>query len=153
MVRMETNPSAHRTFCMDWVARIAVGLVFAMNMECAISYIVNPGGYAAAFELSGVAGEAAIRGLGIAFVMWNATYPLVIARPSTHMTLFRVVLAQQLIGLIGETTILLTLPAGHEQLVSSILRFVVFDAAGLVVMAVAFALVRRACASRSSEDA
>lgn len=124
-------------------ARIAVALVFALNVQCALQFVLWPGAFAGAYELSGVAGEAAVRGLGVAFLMWNATYPAVIASPRRFRTLYVVVLAQQAIGLVGETAILLGLPGGHEVLAASILRFIAFDAAGLVLMAAAFAWLRK----------
>lgn len=122
----------------EWLARAAVAAVFAVNIDCALSFLAVPERYAGGFELAGVPGAAAVRGLGIAFLMWNATYPLVIWRPRRHLALFGVVLAQQAIGLVGETWLLVTLPTGHAALASSITRFVIFDAAGLALMAAAF---------------
>lgn len=75
--------------------------------------------------------------------MWNATYPAVIVHPWRFRTLFVVVLVQQTIGLVGESLILASIPAGHNVLSGSILRFIVFDAAGLIVMASAFVVLRR----------
>lgn len=112
--------------------------VFAVNVQCALAFVVAPGRYAGGFELGGLPGETAVRALGVAFLMWNATYPLVIWQPRRQRTLFAVVLAQQAIGLTGESWLLLSLPAGHDSLVSSITRFVVFDGTGLVLMAAAF---------------
>ena len=43
------------------------------------------------------------------------------------------------IGLVGETALFLGLPEGHAVLAASVLRFIAFDGAGLVLMAVAFA--------------
>ena len=134
---------------LDWIARIAVGAVFAMNVWCALDFIINPGAYAPAYELTGVAGQAAVQGLGVAFLMWNVTYPLVIARPSTHLTLYAVVLAQQVVGLVGETVISLSLPSGHVTLAAALERFIVCDGIGLLVMAIAFVLVRRAVRGRT----
>lgn len=134
---------------LDWIARIAVGAVFAMNVWCALDFIINPSAYAPAYELTGVAGQAAVQGLGVAFLMWNVTYPLVIARPSTHLTLYAVVLAQQVVGLVGETVISLSLPSGHTTLAAALERFIVCDGAGLLVMALAFVLVRRAVRGRT----
>ena len=119
-------------------ARIAVALVFALNVQCALQFVLWPASFAGAYELSGVAGEAAVRGLGVAFLMWNATYPAVIASPRRFRSLYVVVIAQQTIGLIGESAILLSLPAGHKILAESIQRFIAFDATGLVIMAAAF---------------
>lgn len=119
-------------------ARIAVALVFALNVQCALQFVLWPASFASAYELSGVAGEAAVRGLGVAFLMWNATHPAVIASPRRFRSLYVVVIAQQTIGLIGESAILLSLPAGHEILAESIQRFIAFDATGLVIMVAAF---------------
>ena len=125
-----------------WVARVAVGAVFVLNVQCALQFILCPERYSGGFELSGVPGATAIRGLGIAFLMWNATYPLVLWDPRRHRTLFGVIIVQQLIGLVGESWLLLTLPAGHEALAASITRFVAFDGAGLALLAAAFVLSR-----------
>ena len=95
--------------------------------------------FAGGFELAGVPGAAAVRGLGVAFLMWNATYPPVIANPRRFRALFAVVLVQQAVGLAGESWILLSLPVGHAALAASIIRFIAFDAAGLVLMAAALA--------------
>ena len=83
-----------------------------------------------------------VRTVGICFLMWNATYPPIIAKPDRFRILFGVVIAQQTIGLIGESLLLATLQPGLEVLAGSILRFVVFDAAGLVLLIIAFILTR-----------
>lgn len=119
-------------------ARIALAAVFVVNMQCAVQFVLWPDAFAPAYELAGFEGRIAMQGLGVAFLMWNATYPLAIANPVKHRALFGVVLAQQAIGLIGESAILASIPAGHELLASSILRFVAFDGAGLIAMALAF---------------
>lgn len=129
---------APRRRAATWFARAAVALVFAVNVQCALSFVLWPGAYAGGFELSGMAGDAAVRGMGVAFLMWNATYPLVIVRPQRHRALFGVVLAQQAIGLAGEGFIRATLPAGHAALAASIDRFIAFDAFGLILMLAAF---------------
>ena len=128
----------------EWLVRLAVAAVLAVNLDCAFSFIVRPDRYAGGFELTGIPGEVAVRGLGIAFLMWNATYPLVVWQPRRYRTLFGVVLAQQAIGLIGESWLLLTIPAGHEALAGSITRFIAFDGVGLVLMLGAYVLLRAA---------
>ena len=121
------------------LTRIAFALVFAINVMCALQFAFDPASYAGAYQLSGVAGETAVRGIGIAFLMWNATYPLFIFKPAEHLALGGIILAQQAIGCIGETLALLALPLqGYELLASSIMRFIAFDAAGLVIMLAAF---------------
>lgn len=122
-----------------WVVRVAFAAVFAVNVQCAVQFALWPEAFAGAYELAGVAGEAAVRGLGIAFLMWNATYPAFIVAPARFRVLGWVILAQQAIGLAGESLLLAGLPAGHDVLAASVARFIAFDGAGLVVMAIAFA--------------
>ena len=85
-----------------------------------------------------------IRGLGVMFVMWTVAYLPLIVHPDRHPTLFGVILAQQVIGLAGEAWILVSLPGGHAALVTSGMRFIAFDGAGLVVLLAAFGMLRRA---------
>ena len=122
----DTNDLPVRVRRAAWLARAAFLLVFAINVQCAASFVLWPDVYAPSFEVAGVPGAAAVQGLGIAFLMWNATYPAVI------------VLVQQAIGLAGESWLRFGLPAGHAALSASIERFILFDAAGLVLMAAAF---------------
>ena len=130
----------HQTNTRIWVARVLVALVFAINVQCALQFILWPGAYTGAYQVEGASAEVMVRTVGICFLMWNATYPPVIARPDRYRVLFGVVIAQQTIGLVGESLLLATLQPGLEILASSIMRFVIFDAAGLVLLAIAFAL-------------
>jgi hypothetical protein len=59
-----------------------------------------------------------------------------------HVSLWEA-LAMQLVGLTGESVILFLLPAGYDTLHASILRFIIFDAAGLVMLAAAILLSSR----------
>ena len=127
----------------EWVARVGVALVFFVNVQCALQFIVWPEAYTAAYQLEGSSAVAIVQSFGICFLMWNATYPPVIAKPAKHRVLFAVVLFQQAIGLAGESLLLAGLGPGLEQLASSAARFVAFDAAGLAVLACAFALTRK----------
>ena len=133
------EPRERRERIARWVVRVVFFVVFAVNVDCAVSFIADPGAYAGSYELAGVAGEAAVRGLGVAFLMWNVTYPAFILRPEKWPVLGWVILAQQAVGLVGESLILAGLPAGHAVLAAGIRLFIVFDGAGLVAMAAAFA--------------
>jgi hypothetical protein len=124
-----------------WLARLVVGTVFFFNVTCALAFVAQPDRYAPGFEVSGVPGRVLVRGIGILFLMWNATYPPVVIRPDRNRTLFAVVLVQQAIGLAGETWMWATLPAGHAALWTTGLRFIAFDGAGLAGMALAFWLL------------
>jgi hypothetical protein len=131
----------HRLFV--WLARAVVGLVFFFNVTCAIPFIAWPDRYAHGFEVSGVPGQALVRGMGILFLMWNATYPPVLVQPEHNRTLFLVILAQQAIGLAGETWMWVALPAGHAALRATGLRFIAFDGAGLVGIGLVYWLLQR----------
>ena len=126
----------------EWVARVLVALVFFVNVQCALQFVLWPGAYTAAYQLEGASAEAIVQSFGICFLMWNATYPPVIAHPGKHRVLFTVVLAQQLIGLFGETLLYFSLGSELAMLASSVLRFIIFDALGLVLLACAFAVSR-----------
>lgn len=126
-----------------WASRVLVAAVFAVNVQCAVQFIVWPGAFAGAYQLEGAPAEAVVRSVGICFLMWNATYPPVIARPSRFRVLFGVVIAQQVIGLVGESVLAAGLRPELATLQASILRFIAFDAAGLVLLAFAFALSRK----------
>jgi hypothetical protein len=126
-----------------WAARIALLLVLTANLSAAVPYVLNPSDYASAFELSGAAGTAMVRGIGVLFLMWCAAYIPVIACPDRHPALFGVILVQQVIGLAGEGWILASLPAGYTALLATGLRFMVFDGAGLALLILALMLVRR----------
>ena len=78
-----------------WGVRGAFALVFAVNVQCALAFVAQPAAYAPAYELSGAAGTAAVQGIGVAFLMWNATYPAVIAQPRRFRSLAVVVLVQR----------------------------------------------------------
>jgi hypothetical protein len=124
-----------------WVARLVIGAVFLMNVGCAISFLAWPDRYSAAFEVGGVPGLVLVRGLGVLFLMWNATYPLVILQPDRTRSLFAVVLVQQVIGLAGEIWIWQALPAGHAALQATGLRFILFDGIGFLGMVAAYWLL------------
>ena len=125
------------------VARVLVLVVFASNLYCIVQFLAFPAGFTAAYQLEGVGASAAIQGMGVAFAMWNATYPVAALKPARYRIVLGIVIAQQLIGLVGELAIYAGLGAGAEVLGSSILRFVVFDAAGLVLLLIAFFITRK----------
>lgn len=128
-----------------WCTRIVFGLVFIINVQCALQFVFTPDTYVGAYELEGISGIIALQGMGIAFLMWNATYPFFITHPIKWRVIGIIILIQQAIGLIGESLLLAWLPSGHDILATSIQRFIFFDGIGLLAMTVAyFVLIKKA---------
>lgn len=128
-----------------WGARISFALVFLMNIQCALQFIIDPASFIASYELAGVPGEAAVRGFGILFLMCNVTYPLFIVQPIRFQILGPLIIAQQLIGTVGESFIFLSLDPAHAVLSSAIGRFMAFDIAGLALLCASYLILRNAC--------
>jgi hypothetical protein len=125
-----------------WLARLLIAAVIAWNLQAAIALLTDPSGSAGAFELSGAAGEAAVRGVAVLFVMWNIPYLVACWQPQRQRASLWVALAMQAVGVVGESLILLSLPAGHEVLAGSLRHFIGFDAAGLVLLVISLLLTR-----------
>jgi hypothetical protein len=125
-----------------WAARVLIGAVIVWNVQCAVAFLAAPGAYAPGFEVSGVTGEAMVRGLGVLFLMWNVPYVVALLHPVRHRTSLYEALAMQAIGLLGESLILWSLRAGHPVTSSTLLRFIAFDAAGLVLLVLSAWLTR-----------
>jgi len=120
-----------------WAARLLIAVVVVWNLQCALVFLLTPGVFAPGFELTGVPGEAALRGIAVLFVMWNIPYLLALWHPHRQRISLWEALAMQAVGVIGESVILFTLPAGHATLQSSLLRFIIFDFSGLVALGIA----------------
>lgn len=114
--------------------RAAYALVFIVNVRCAWGYIVDTSAYLPSFDASGEVAVVVLRGLGVAFLMWNATYPAVVWDPVRFRALGVVVLVQQVIGLVGESWIYGGIPAAYPALRETIRAFITFDGFGLAVM-------------------
>jgi hypothetical protein len=127
-----------------WLARAALLVVLIANLSAAIPFLVSPADYVGGFELSGIAGEAAVRGFGLLFLMWAVPFIPAIIHPVRYRVAFVCVLAMQVIGLAGELLMLLGLPAGHDMLRATGLRFIAFDGVGLVLLLIAYRLSRMA---------
>jgi hypothetical protein len=125
-----------------WIARLLIGIVTAWNLQAAFIFIFSPSGFVHSYELSGEAGEAAIRGVGVLFLMWNVPYLFALQNPIHYRLALYFALLMQLIGLIGESYILSTLDVEHEILKNSISRFIAFDGTGLLLLVFAYLLIR-----------
>ena len=113
---MSENRQSRCVAIAAWAVRLCFAFVFAANVQCALGFALMPEAYMGAYELAGASGRVATQGIGVAFLMWNCTYPLVIWQPWRHRVLAVVVLIQQVVGLVGESLNRDTLPEGHDLL-------------------------------------
>ena len=125
-----------------WIARVCIGAVLLANVQCAVVFWWSPQIYAPTFELAGVSGEAAVRGIGVLFLMWNVPYVIALWHPRRHRVSLWEAVAMQTIGVAGETFIALTLPPGYVTLRASLTRFILFDGSGLAALLLAAWLSR-----------
>ena len=123
-----------------WLARALILTVIAWNLQAAFVFLLWPKTFAPGFELSGIPGAAAVRGIAVLFVMWNVPYVVACWHPQKHALALKEALVMQFIGLVGESYILSTLPMEHAILHASIIRFISFDGAGLIMLVAAFAI-------------
>ena len=136
-----------------WIARILVAIVIFINFQAALQYLLNQNAYSGAFELEGIAGMAAVMGVGILYVMWQVPYVFAAINPAAHRLSMTEAVLMQAIGLLGETWLRTRIPVEHTVLRNSILRYIVFDAGGLVLLSVAWALVnKKVIAQKKAED-
>ena len=119
-----------------------IGLVLFINVQSAVVFFANPAGFAPAYELYGIPGQAAIRGFAVLFLMWNVPYAVALAHPQKYRVSLYEAVAMQTIGLIGESIILMGIPHEHAILRASILRFILFDGLGLGALMLAAGFIR-----------
>jgi hypothetical protein len=123
-----------------WLARLLIAIVFFINVEVGLEFVIRPQVFAPGFEVSGVVGATIVRAIGVLFLMWNVPYAFAAYHPVNHHTSLYEALIMQTIGLVGESYILWSLPAGHPAAAATITRFIAFDGSGLVALLIAFAL-------------
>ena len=128
---------AHKNYSL-WLVRGLIAIVTAWNLQASLVFLLWPERFASGFELTGIPGTATMRGTGILFLMWNVPYLVALWHPWKYRLALGIALAMQLLGLIGESWILITLPASHLVLRNSISRFVTFDSSGLILLLIAF---------------
>jgi hypothetical protein len=135
-----------------WLARSLIGLVFLSNVQCGIVFLWTPALFVQGFEVQGVGGETLVRGLGLLFLMWSVPYAVAAWHPVQQRTALLEAIGMQALGLLGESYLLWLLPKGrvgapdHLMLQLTALRFIAFDAAGLLFLLLAL----RLCLSATS---
>jgi hypothetical protein len=125
------------------LARLLIGIVLLWNVQCALAFLLMPATFAPGFELSGAAGAAAVRGMGVLFLMWNVPYAVALWHPVRRRVSLYEAVAMQAIGLVGESLILWSLGGAHPVAAGSVTRFIAFDGAGLVLLVLAAWITRR----------
>jgi hypothetical protein len=125
------------------ISQFLVGVVTFLNLQAAIYFLIKPEDYAPGFELSGIPGIAMVRGVGLLFLMWNIPYLVALVNPVKHFTSYLEAVAMQAIGVVGETTILLTLNGIHQGINASVTRFIIFDGGGFILLIVGLLLLIR----------
>ncbi|MBN1305065.1 MAG: hypothetical protein JXA13_11580 [Anaerolineales bacterium] len=126
-----------------WFSRLLIAAVAGWNLQVAFAFVFDPGLFVSSFQLSGVPGETAVRGVGVLFVMWNLPYLAALWHPLRYALALKLALGMQLLGLVGESFILWTLPGEYVLLQTSIWRFIAFDGSGLVLLFLAYSLIRK----------
>jgi glucan phosphoethanolaminetransferase (alkaline phosphatase superfamily) len=117
-----------------WIARLLIVIVLFWNLQAAVQFMLNPAAFAPSFQLEGVAGRAAVAGFGILFLMWQVPYIFALLHPVRfHISLWSAVIMQT-IGVIGESILLTTIPDEYVLLRGSIIRFIVFDGTGVLLL-------------------
>jgi hypothetical protein len=124
-------------------ARLAIALVFLWNIQCAFAFLFWPSRFTLSFELPHAQGEVIVRGVGLLFLMWNIPCAVALTQPLRHQVSLYEATAIQTIGVLGESLILHSLPTGHQIIHASLVRFLIFDIAGLVLLLLAVWLVNR----------
>jgi hypothetical protein len=96
-----------------------------------------------------VPGSAVIQGMGLLFLMWNIPYLFALVNPVKYFVSLIEAIIMQGIGVVGETILFLVLKGEHPLIKASVLRFMIFDGAGLILLFFALLLVLRFKRSRS----
>ena len=134
-----------------WIARLLIGGVVFWNLQAAAYFILRPDTLLVSFQLEGVPGQAAIVGYGILFLMWSVPYVFALIRPQKYRISLWEALIMQTIGTAAESILLSTIPLAYVHLRRSILRFLVFDGVGVLLLAMAL-IISRKQAARSIKD-
>ncbi|MEN6408649.1 MAG: hypothetical protein ABFD44_02935 [Anaerolineaceae bacterium] len=126
-----------------WIARLLIGIVAILNLQCALAFLLSPDRYLTGFDLTGFPGRLSIQGMGLLFVMWNVPYLFAIWHPLVHRVSLIEAIIMQAIGLMVESILYLQIPSANPAISVSVQRFIGFDASGLVLLAVAWVSLRK----------
>lgn len=139
---MQTLFARHSNPRPVWAARLLIAVVFFLNLQAAFLFMLRPAAFAPSFQLEGIPGRAAVAGYGILFLMWQVPYVFALLHPVRFKLSLWTAFIMQTIGVIGETILLITIPTDYQLLRGSIIRFIVFDGAGVLLLLTAIFLIR-----------
>ena len=134
--------SQHNNPWQVWVSRLLIAVPLFWNLQAAFQFMLQPHLFIFSFQLEGVPGRAAIAGYGILFLMWQVPYLFALLHPVRFKISLWQALIMQTIGVVAESVLLSTIPLEYALLRGSIRRFIIFDGAGVLLLAVATLLVR-----------
>jgi len=117
-----------------WLMRLLVGIVFLINVQCAAAFLLRPHRYTAGFGLTAGTGPNLVRSLGLLFLMWNVPYAVALINPIKYKTSYLESIVMQAIGLAGEIALLLCAGPVEIAVQQTVMRFIVFDAFGLLLL-------------------
>lgn len=118
-------------------------IVMAWNLQAAVVFLAAPHRYLQAFQLSGVPGQIAIQGVGVLFLMWQVPYAFALVSPSRHRVSMIEALIMQILGVVGESLLILFLPSDYPRIRDSLKQFVLFDGIGVILLFTAWMLAAR----------
>ena len=139
---MRTLFFRHNNTWQVWTARGLIAVVLFWNLQAAVHFMANPAAFAPSFQLEGVPGRTAVAGYGILFLMWQVPYAFASIHPVRFKTSLWSAVIMQTIGAVAESRLLTTIPGEYGLLRGSIIRFIIFDGAGVFILLGALVLVR-----------
>ena len=125
----------------DLIPRVLIGIVFVLNVQCALAFLFVPSAYMHGFGLEGIVGEQMVRALGLLFLMWNVPYAFALVNPTANTTALIEAVIMQGIGLLGESGIIIFGGPYPAIINATITRFIFFDGGGFVLLVIALVLV------------
>jgi hypothetical protein len=125
-----------------WIIRALIAPVVFFNLQCSYEFLVHAERYAPSFDLYDLTGTYMVQGFGLLFLMWNIPYLSALFDPIRHATSLTEAVIMQAIGAVGETLLLLNVQPDYQNLHASVIRFIYFDAGGLIPLLIAW-LIRK----------
>lgn len=125
---------AQKTRTLLIIARLLIAVVLFFNLQSAVLFFLQPEFYMGGFGLEATVGRPVVRGFGLLFLMWNIPYIFALVNPLRHRISLIEAVIMQALALAGESAILWMDGPFTDVFRMSILRFIVFDGVGLVLL-------------------